>query len=269
MVLITVTDIGKFLAEHITSLYCGYVKWKKRLYERYLNFCETRRRKRSGSEHEAALMPNNQQNAGTLEELEKLGVVDSFINVPTPIILTILVGYMALGALLLSFLEQWSFFDAFYFAFITMTTVGFGDFVPENQTYFMLDMLYIVIGLAITTMCIDLVGAQYIEKIHNFGRAIKDARYALVNVGGKMVQVHDIMKYAAFLHKKYGLTDAKARIIDNPMANPYPGSFTPKEIKYIRYIDYVASKESLHSYYTESNSSSDDDEAELSKLVFV
>jgi len=39
-------------------------------------------------------------------------------DVPTPIILSMLVGYMLLGALLLSYLEKWSFFDAFYFAFI-------------------------------------------------------------------------------------------------------------------------------------------------------
>ena len=38
-------------------------------------------------------------------------------------------------------------------------------------------------------MCIDVVGIQYIQKIHYFGRAIKDARFALVNVGGKMVHV--------------------------------------------------------------------------------
>ena len=42
-------------------------------------------------------------------------------------------------------------------------------------------------GLAITTMCIDLVGVQYIRKIHYFGRKIQDARSALAVVGGKVI----------------------------------------------------------------------------------
>ena len=50
-------------------------------------------------------------------------------------------------------------------------------------------------------MCIDLVGIQYIRKIHYFGRAIQDARYALVNVGGRMVHVPDLMRYASVLHQ--------------------------------------------------------------------
>jgi hypothetical protein len=46
-----------------------------------------------------------------------------------------------------------------------------------------------------------LAGLQYIRKIHYFGRAIKDARYALVNVGGKMIHVSDVLKYANVLQQ--------------------------------------------------------------------
>lgn len=35
-------------------------------------------------------------------------------------------------------------------------------------------LLYIGIGLAVTTMCIDLVGIQYIQKIHYFGRKFQN-----------------------------------------------------------------------------------------------
>lgn len=34
---------------------------------------------------------------------------------------------------------------------------------------------YIGVGLAVTTMCIDLVGRQYVWKIHYFGRKFKEA----------------------------------------------------------------------------------------------
>ena len=45
--------------------------------------------------------------------------------------LGILVIFFGSGALLFTIWEDWTFFDAFYFCFITTTTIGFGDMTPD------------------------------------------------------------------------------------------------------------------------------------------
>lgn len=54
-------------------------------------------------------------------------------QVPVVVVFAILLIYIALGGLLFSFLEGWKYVDAFYFCFISLTTVGFGDMVPRKH----------------------------------------------------------------------------------------------------------------------------------------
>lgn len=47
----------------------------------------------------------------------------------------LLLVYLAAGAAMFTLWEDgWDFWDGFYFCFITMTTIGFGDLVPRKYT---------------------------------------------------------------------------------------------------------------------------------------
>ncbi|XP_055597921.1 potassium channel subfamily K member 18 isoform X2 [Uranotaenia lowii] len=83
--------------------------------------------------------------------------IDDEFNLPISLAIFILVAYMLFGATIYFTWENWSFFEAFYFVFISISTIGFGDFVPQHPIYMMCSILYLIFGLALTSMCINVV----------------------------------------------------------------------------------------------------------------
>ncbi|KAL6445636.1 hypothetical protein ACFW04_000864 [Cataglyphis niger] len=83
--------------------------------------------------------------------------IDDEFNLPISVAIIILLAYIFIGATLYYMWEEWSFFESFYFVFISMSTIGFGDYVPKNPIYMMCSIVYLVFGLALTSMCINVV----------------------------------------------------------------------------------------------------------------
>jgi len=57
--------------------------------------------------------------------------IDDEFNLPVSVAFVMLVVYIIIGAVVFCFEEGWGFLDSFYFVFISMSTIGFGDFVPR------------------------------------------------------------------------------------------------------------------------------------------
>jgi len=57
--------------------------------------------------------------------------IDDEFNLPISVAIFILLGYIFIGATLYYMWEDWGFFESFYFVFISMSTIGFGDYVPK------------------------------------------------------------------------------------------------------------------------------------------
>jgi voltage-gated potassium channel len=53
------------------------------------------------------------------------------------------------GTITFHFIEGWRLLDSFYFCFITLTTIGYGDFSPQTDLGKIFTMVYIVIGLGL------------------------------------------------------------------------------------------------------------------------
>ncbi|XP_021913363.1 TWiK family of potassium channels protein 12 isoform X3 [Zootermopsis nevadensis] len=116
-------------------------------------------------ELQVPLNPNPQQQPNLpVDGLEPPGTpaistfeVDDEFNLPISVAIVILVIYIFVGAIIYWTWEEWGFFESFYFVFISMSTIGFGDFVPKHPMYMMASIIYLVFGLALTSMCINVV----------------------------------------------------------------------------------------------------------------
>lgn len=94
-------------------------------------------------------------------------------------------------------LEEWTYFEAIYFCFVTLTTIGFGDFVPLNLkkddgnsaipiVLEFLNLIYMVVGLAVMSGVIVSISGVIEEKTKNIAmpdplESLKAIQYANLN----------------------------------------------------------------------------------------
>uniref|UniRef100_A0A182FLS4 Potassium channel domain-containing protein n=1 Tax=Anopheles albimanus TaxID=7167 RepID=A0A182FLS4_ANOAL len=99
---------------------------------------------------------------------------------PVPIWLCVflVVSYIIAGAFMFSEWEEWSFLDSAYFCFITLTTIGFGDFVPaqgvknDSEISIALCSLYLLFGIALLAMSFNLVQEEVISNVKSVARRL-------------------------------------------------------------------------------------------------
>lgn len=89
--------------------------------------------------------------------------IENKLPIVVPII--ILIIYIFLGAIMYTLWEDWGYLDAFYFVFISVSTIGFGDITPAHTKFFIVSSIYVFIGLALVSMCINVLIDFYIMSI--------------------------------------------------------------------------------------------------------
>ncbi|XP_043209402.1 potassium channel subfamily K member 18-like [Amphibalanus amphitrite] len=102
-------------------------------------------------------------------------------SVPIWLCVLLVVSYIVGGAYLFKEREQeagWTFLDSAYFCFITLTTIGFGDFVPDQKRSgregeaIAITSLYLLFGIALLMMSFNLVQEEVISSVKSVAKKL-------------------------------------------------------------------------------------------------
>uniref|UniRef100_A0A915Q2W0 Potassium channel domain-containing protein n=1 Tax=Setaria digitata TaxID=48799 RepID=A0A915Q2W0_9BILA len=85
-----------------------------------------------------------------------------------------LIAHLFIGALLFSIFARITYLEAAYFSIISVFTIGYGDTQPPVPVPYLI--LYIIIGVILVTITVEMLAAEAINHIHYMGRHVGKAR---------------------------------------------------------------------------------------------
>ncbi|XP_066153797.1 potassium channel subfamily K member 18 isoform X3 [Euwallacea fornicatus] len=126
---------------------------------------------------------------GILKEVDSLSGTDnesksSFhgwsILAPILLCLVMMFIYICIGTFVLYKLENWTLLDGFYFCFMSLTTIGFGNMVPgsdpfpdyDSSTTLWFCSIYIMSGMALTAMSFNVVHDEIVHRLKHQNKPV-------------------------------------------------------------------------------------------------
>ncbi|CAI5454314.1 unnamed protein product [Caenorhabditis angaria] len=177
LMFITAADIGKFLSETLLK-FVSFWNRSVRKVKQWISRTRHGRRK------------SLQSTGGQNDALDILGVDGTEEKLWFPIVpngettklwfpigayVSCICLYCSMGsAMFITWERDWSFIHAFHFGFNLIVTVGLGDIVVDDYIFLSLIVAFVIVGLSVVTMCVDLASTHlkaYFTRIHYFGRA--------------------------------------------------------------------------------------------------
>ncbi|CAD5221749.1 unnamed protein product [Bursaphelenchus xylophilus] len=170
LMFITAADIGKFLSETLLKFVKNWTLFCRKLKDYFMKTFFPRKYVRRKS---------LQCSADQIEALNVLGLdgAEETLWFPIGAYVSCICLYCSMGsAMFINWERSWSFIHAFHFGFNLIVTVGLGDIVVVNYVFLSLIVAFVIVGLSVVTMCVDLASTHlkaYFTRIHYFGRAKK------------------------------------------------------------------------------------------------
>lgn len=94
----------------------------------------------------------------------------------------VLTVFLLIPAYIYSYIEDWSFLNAFYYCFISLTTVGLGDYVPGDSTeqkhrhmYKIFSTIYLIIGVTAMVWLLQIFSETPDFNLYKYFSLSKDA----------------------------------------------------------------------------------------------
>lgn len=122
----------------------------------------------------------NGNQAAVVEVVDEDGILEPPKHVPAILAITVAALVCVLGTMVFSQTEGWGLIPTFYFTFVTLSTMGFGDYVPgwangkEVSAGRMLFLaLYAVFGLAVMATVVNISMFTLMDLAQKYTAAIK------------------------------------------------------------------------------------------------
>lgn len=104
-----------------------------------------------------------------------------------------LMAMLISGTLIYHYLEGWSIIDSLYFTTVTVTTIGYGDFVPTTELSRMVTIFFALGGVSVSLYVLSIIGRIYYEeqeaRLERMQGALKQARDTAVQKHGSRADV--------------------------------------------------------------------------------
>lgn len=78
--------------------------------------------------------------------------------------ITILVVVLLVGTVSYHYVEGWRYLDSLYFTVVTITTIGYGDFVPQTDLGKVLTIIFPFLGIGMAFYLFSLLGRYMFHK---------------------------------------------------------------------------------------------------------
>uniref|UniRef100_A0A1I7UVK2 Ion channel n=1 Tax=Caenorhabditis tropicalis TaxID=1561998 RepID=A0A1I7UVK2_9PELO len=195
--MMAIANVGKFLATLLKSwtrpflLFCR--RMKKRMSKKDQNGNEIKETQRlmESSKKKAKKIEDDissHDDEEVEEEIEESDVTETIVLFVAFLI------YIIAGSFLMSYYEEGMTFGlAIYFNFVTLTTIGLGDLVPQSTDWLFVTLVYCAIGLALTTIAIE-IAADTLKKLHYFGRKLDNVHNVQIWFGGQKLSMKALVK---------------------------------------------------------------------------